>query len=159
MRQPLRITVSSSLSQPASLLYSILADYREGHPQIIPPAYFRNLQVEEGGYGAGTMIQFQMCLLGRIENVRGIVTEPEPGRVLVETYPATNVVTSFTVQPDATGQAAEVTITTEMNTHAGVAGMLERFLLPLLFRRIYTQELARLAAYAASHSENPRRTS
>jgi len=41
--------------------------------------------VEEGGIGAGTVIRFQMRILGRLRTFHAAITEPEPGGVLVET--------------------------------------------------------------------------
>jgi hypothetical protein len=80
-------------------VYAILADYRNGRPRILPERYFSNLEVERGRVGAGTVIRFQVRTLGITRSFRGEVTEPKPGRVLVESYPQTGEVTSFTVEP------------------------------------------------------------
>src|SRR5918993_898798 len=55
-------TVSAMRRVPAppAEVYAILADYTEGHPHILPSSYFRNIEVEEGGVGAGTRIRFDM---------------------------------------------------------------------------------------------------
>ena len=56
--------------------------------------------MEQGGIGAGTVIRFQMSALGQKRTLRAEITEPEPGRVLVETYLDSNgAVTTFTVDP------------------------------------------------------------
>ena len=50
----LRIAVSSLIQAPAQQAYAIIADYRNGHPRILPRPYFVSLTVEQGGVGAGT---------------------------------------------------------------------------------------------------------
>jgi hypothetical protein len=147
--KPYFVTASAPVKAPAEQVYAILADYRDGHPHILPKQYFLSLEVEQGGFGAGTLIRFQMRILGKTYTLRAAITEPEPGRVLVETDPDTRIVTTFIVKPLEQGQQAEVTITTEGNVrNKGLPGLLERFFTPMLLRRIYVQELALIAAYA-----------
>src|SRR5687768_7034189 len=57
-------------------IYGILADYRTGHPSILPPAFTR-LEVEEGGYGEGTVFTMTMKAFGQKHDSRVRVTEPE----------------------------------------------------------------------------------
>ena len=80
-------------------MYRILADYRDGHPRILPRPPFVDLEVERGGVGAGTIIRFRMKSFGRIRNVRAEIAEPEPGRILLETDLDTEAVTRFVVEP------------------------------------------------------------
>src|ERR1700728_1331783 len=82
-----KYVVSASAVVPArrERVYSLIANYNDGHPRILPKQ-FSNLTVEQGGVGAGTVIRFQMSVLGKKETLRAAITEPEPGRVLVETY-------------------------------------------------------------------------
>src|SRR5579864_9197509 len=77
--------VSASALIPArrERVYSLIANYHDGHTRIVPKQ-FSNLVVEQGGIGAGTIIRFQMSVLGRKQTFRAAVTEPEPGRMLVE---------------------------------------------------------------------------
>lgn len=138
---------SATIQAPAATVYGIIADYREGHPSILPPNYFRNLEVDAGGTGAGTRIRFEMRMLGATRTVRGEVTEPEPGRRLVETYPDSGARTTFLVEPVVDGRAAHVTISTRYE-NAGLPGWVEWLLVPGLLRRIYHAELANLAAVA-----------
>jgi hypothetical protein len=144
-----RVAVSARVAAPAPRVYGILADYREGHPRILPPRYFRNLVVERGGVGAGTVIRFEMPVLGATRSARAEVTEPEPGRVLVETDVDRGVVTTFTVEPREDGRAAEVTIATELPARGGLLGALERRLTSGFLRGVYARELALLAEHAA----------
>lgn len=136
-------------ASPATI-YALLADYVTGHPQILPPQYFRDLQVESGGRGAGTVIRLQAGAMGRMRPMRCTVSEPEPGRVLRESDTASSLVTTFTVSPVAGGAQAQVQIATDWDAAAGLAGLLEGWLLPGIYRRIYRAELAQLAAVLGS---------
>lgn len=133
-------------AQPAAV-YAVLADYRRHHPRILPPQYFTGLEVEQGGIGAGTVIRVGMRALGRAVAYRLTVSEPEPGRVLVEADRAAGVVTTFTVEPVDGGQRARVRIATAWAPKRGLRGLGERLLNPPVARRIYRQELRQLAAY------------
>ena len=143
-----RVAASAIVKVSAREVYAILADYTNGHPHILPSQYFSHLQVEQGGIGTGTVISFQMHVLGKTQAFRAAITEPEPGRVLVETNLPSGAVTAFTVDPRMGGQQAQVTITTEM----AVSNWLERLFTRMLLHRIYVQELELLAAHAKRHS-------
>ena len=83
---------------------------------------------------------------------RGVVSEPQPGRVLVEAYPETGVVTTFTVEPLNAGQHARVTIATDVKASPGVMGLMEKMMNPPILRRIFQKELRQLADYVRSQS-------
>ncbi len=138
--------ISASAVVPAAPqhVYGIIADYRNGHPHIIPPKHFRNLVVEEGGIGAGTKVRFEMVIFGKVQQAQSVITEPQPGRVLVESTTDGMAVTSFIVEPVDGGKAANVTISTEMKSMGFIGNALIKF----LFRRIYREELVLLAEYA-----------
>src|SRR6476619_4413817 len=92
------VTASARIASAPERVYAIIADYKNGHPRILPKQ-FLGLAVEQGGVGAGTVINFQMRAFGRIVTNRSAVTEPEPGRVLVETeLGGKGIVTPFTVE-------------------------------------------------------------
>ena len=150
-----RVSASGVVNAPAGRVYAILADYRDGHPHIVPRPPFGALEVEQGGVGAGTVIRYPMRLLGRTRTYRAAVTEPEPGRVLVETDVDTGAVTTFTVEPGAGGRSARVTITTDVPTRGGPLGVLERFLVTRLLRPTYVRELRQLADFAEGRSRTP----
>jgi hypothetical protein len=129
-------------------VYNIIANYREGHPRILPKQ-FSNLVVEQGGVGAGTVIRFQMGVLGRKQTFRAAITEPEPGRVLVETYLDGNgAITTFTVDQGTAPADSRVTISTELPVRAGFLGLIEGKFSALLLRPIYERELQNLARVA-----------
>ena len=141
------VASSAVIPAPPAIVYGVIADYRAGHPNILPPKYFRNLQVEEGGIGAGTSITFQVRILGRSHRLFARISEPEPGRRLDETYPDTGMVTTFTVDPENAGTRSRVTITTAY-TKAGLAGWFERWVVPRFLRSVYTSELNLLGVEA-----------
>ena len=146
----IRVSASAVVDAPPGVVYSVLADYRTGHPLILPPRTFRDLTVERGGTGAGTVISFSMRVLGVTRSFRAEVTEPEPGRTLVETTVGSGEVTTFTVDPAEDGRSS-VTITTEW-TPRGLAGFVQRLLAPPMLRRIYAEELRNLARVASERA-------
>ena len=148
----LQVTASAYIKASTEQVYAILADYHAGHPYVLPKPYFSDLQVEQGGIGAGTVIRFQMHVLGKTQTFRAAITEPKPGRVLVETNLPSGAVTTFSVDPRTEGQHSQVTITTELETRDGLLGLLERFLTTVTLRRIYAQELGLLATRAEKSS-------
>lgn len=141
----IRVEASALVPAPPVVVYGILADYRVGHPGILPPEHFRDFTVEQGGVGAGTVIRFRMVGPGTSRTTLGRVEEPEPGRVLTERYEDTGAVTTFTVDPEAGG--SRVTFTTVWNS-PGLRGVVERLLAPPFLRRVYARELTNLARAA-----------
>ncbi len=145
-----RISASALIPASAGQVYAIIADYHNGHPAILPRPPFVLLTVEKGGVGAGTEISFQMRLMGKLQTFRAVITEPEPGRVLVESDLDTGAVTTFTVEPRDGGQSAYVTITTETKVRDGVLGGVEGWFATRLLRPVYEQELEKLTAVATN---------
>ena len=150
------VEARATVRAPADRVYELIADYRVGHPRIVPPKYFQNLIVERGGRGAGTVITYEIKLLGRVRHDRARVTEPEPGRVLVETVDEQSIVTTFRVEP-AGASASNVTISTVVPTRRGLAGALERVLVRALLAPVYRDELALLNRVATSDSSSAER--
>jgi hypothetical protein len=136
------VSAAAVVNAPAARIYRMIADYRQGHPRIVPPRYFRNLRVVEGGYGNGTLIEFDMIAFGSTQHARARVTEPEPGRVLVETDLDRGYVTTFTVTPLAEG--ARVTISTELSVRSGILGVLQRRIFSAYLTRVFREELEQL---------------
>jgi hypothetical protein len=148
--KPEKHIVSASATIPArrERVYSLIANYKDGHPRILP-RQFTSLVVEQGGVGTGTIIRFQMRVFGKRQTFRAAITEPEPGRILVETdLDANGVVTTFTVNSGAAPADSHVTISTELRVRSGVLGKIERTLSTLLLRPMYVQELENLARVA-----------
>jgi len=141
------ISKEAAIEAPPRLVYDLIADYRNGHPQIIPPEYFHDLVVEKGGYGADTVSRYKARLGGATRELRAEVTEPSPGRTLVETDPDSGVRTTFTVEPRDDGRTSHVSITTQFPVR-GLRGWLEAQFARRLLPKIYSLELARLAKVA-----------
>ena len=153
--QTYQVSMSGAIKAPASQVYAILADYHNGHPHILPKQYFTKLEVEQGGIGTGTRLRFEMNMLGRKQTFHSVISEPEPGRVMVESAQADGLpaaITTFTVEPLAEGKYAHVTIHTAGQARDGLGGKIEGFFARMFLRRVYKQELALLAAFA----EGPR---
>jgi len=145
-----KIKVGKRIEAAPEKIYSIIADYENGHPNILPKPYFVKMEVEQGGIGEGTVINFQMKLLGRVQRFRAKVTEPEPGRVLVETDLNTGSVTIFTVEKQNDVQEAYVSIVTVADVRDGIMGTIEGWITAQLLRPIYEKELEQLAVLAGA---------
>ena len=145
------VEASAEIEAPAERVYGIVADYRKGHPRIIPGSFFDGIEVEEGGYGAGTRIRVGVHLAGRKTSFRAEVSEPEPGRVLVETDVTGGPVTTFAVDPLGPARC-RMTISTRLQRRGKPVGWLERWFSIHFLRRVYAEELRLLAAVAAERA-------
>jgi len=136
------------IAAPADLLYHLIANYRDHHrPSGFLPAAFSGLTIHSGGVGAGTDVSWVLEAGGRRRTIRALVTEPEPGRTLVETSPG--IETTFNVEPAPNGSLVRFTTVLD---EPGIGGLLTRLFAPRLIRPIYDDELARLDAYARRHA-------
>jgi uncharacterized protein YndB with AHSA1/START domain len=133
-----------TIDAPAERVYGYLADMHQ-HPHFLPPA-FSDFQVEQGGVGEGTVTSFTVTAGGRTRNYRMRVTEPAPGRTLMESDANSSLVTTFNVEPQD-GKSL-VRIHTSWDGAGGIGGFFERTFAPKAMRRIYLDELDRLNAYA-----------
>jgi len=102
--------------------------------------------VLRGGVGVGTLIQFSVRIAGRVSTRTQEVSEPEPGRVLVEWGDGEG--STFTVEPR--GERAFVRIETTVQA-GGLEGLLLPLIAPRLLRPILADELERLERYAQAH--------
>lgn len=143
-----KFSVSKLVNSPPQIVYSIIADYRDAHPKILPKPPFVSLVVEQGGIGAGTVARVSMKVAGRITTFKTVVSEPEPGHVLVETND-TGYITTFTVDPYNEGKHSFVTFTTEILEDSGLMKKLEFRLSKILLVPVYEKELINLAEEAA----------
>jgi hypothetical protein len=150
----IKISAAAVLNARPEDVYATIADYRHGHPNIIPKENFSDLQVEQGGYGAGTVIRFKVKTLGVEQPAYQRVSEPEPGHILVEQDidSPRNTITTFTVTPVEQDQKAHVEIVTTMNSNPGFQGLVERFLVPMLLLPVYRKELKLLEEVAQNRS-------
>jgi hypothetical protein len=141
----IQISAEGHVDAPPDRVYAILADYHAGHPSVLPRQYFTGLEVLAGGVGAGTRFRFGMRSFGSVRHLTASVSEPEPGRVLVETGEEMPIVTSFTVDPDRDG--ARVTIATRWDA-PGLGGWMMSLLAPGMLRKVYAAELEQLRRVA-----------
>ena len=115
-------------------------------PKFLPPA-FSDFRVEEGGYGAGTVISFRGKTAGRVRDFRmrchRARARPRSGG---ERHPLQH---GDGLHSYAGGRR----LTGKLRARAGmgqrrVGGFFERIFAPIALRRLYRDELARLDMYA-----------
>jgi len=145
-----QITVEQqgTVGAPADLTYGLIAD--DAHHQKFLPEAFSNFTTVSGGVGAGTVHSFDIKAGGRVRSYVMDVSEPEPGRVLVEKDRESSLVTTFTVTPD--GQGCRVRISTTWQGAGGIGGFFERTFAPKVLRKLYAEELSRLDTYARTRA-------
>jgi hypothetical protein len=137
-------TAERWMDAPADVIYRCLADYRQHHrPGGFLPDAFSDLEVLEGGVGAGSRVRWDVTTGGRRRTITATISEPQPGQTLVET--ADGLVTTFTVEPGPGG--ALVRFRTVFD-EPGLSGLLTRLFAPRLLAPIYADELTRLERYA-----------
>jgi hypothetical protein len=147
----IRFEAAETIDARPEVIWDILTDYREAHPSILPKA-FGPLEVEQGGKGAGTVMRFSLHVAGTTRNFHQTVSEPEPGRVLVESNTDGSGETTFTLTPVDDGRRTHLRIVTAMDAHGGLMGALERMMTPRMILPIYHEELGNLAALAKRRS-------
>jgi len=140
-------TAERAIDAPADVVYHLLADYREHHrPEGFLPPAFSDQEILAGGVGAGTELRYTLTTGGRPRVVTSRISEPEPGRTMVET--ADGILTTFTVEPWNRG--ARVRFDTVLEDD-GLQGLLTRLFAPRLIAPLYEDELDRLEKLAKSH--------
>jgi len=135
-----KFSVSKKINSSPDVVYSIIADYNNAHPKILPKPPFISLKVEKGGIGAGTEMLVQMEMFGKVQSFRSVVTEPMPGKTLVETTD-TGYITTFSVEPEDNGKNCLVTFTTELAHYSGLKKKFEFWLTSKLLQPVYKREL------------------
>jgi len=146
----IKMKVTAVLDARPEAVYTTLADYRGEHPHILPKKHLYDLQVEQGGYGAGTIIRFKSRFLGVEQSFYQRVSEPEPGRVLVEQDIDSALQESviFTVIPLEHERKSHVEIFVAMNASPGLKGLLECVVISMMFPPVLREELKLLEAVA-----------
>jgi len=145
----LRAELTAEIPAPPDRVYAVFADYRSAHAQVLPSFAFAGLDVESGGYGAGTVFRTTLREFGSLCTMRMAVTEPEPGRVLMESDLDSDLVTTFTVRPTGDPQRSRVTIATGWSAKGGIAGLLDRLVMSPLMRMVFRKELQLVERYLA----------
>jgi hypothetical protein len=147
MSNMLHIEVSHVIDARPEELYAVIADYRVGHPAVLPKPEFGDLIVEKGGHGAGTVITITMTAYGKTDTFHAVGTEPEPGHRLVETNPENGQNTAFIFEPLKGGKQTRVTFASDFPLTPGFTSLIERLLIPPFINKLYMRELKNLANY------------
>ena len=142
----LNIIASAVIDASPEDIYAVFSDYEVAHKAILPKPYFAEMVVLAGGQGAGTVVDVYMDVFGSKKTYHLSVTEPEPGRLLVETDYKTGERTHFIMEP-LSDRKTKVTIDSKFATSPGFAGKMERLITPPVSRYIFKKELENLAAY------------
>jgi hypothetical protein len=126
---------------------AFLIDYQNNRPRILPPEYFRDYRVEQGGDGAGTVISYRLQAGGRERAYRMRVEEPtEGGPLLEERDTGSSLVTTWILSPVGEGEQTMVSLTSRWEGVSGIGGFFERMFAPRALRRLYGEVLERLSA-------------
>lgn len=142
-----RFSAQRLIDAPADVLYHCIADYVAHHRPdgFLPPA-FSDLEVLRGGVGAGTEVRWVINAGGRRRTVNATVSEPVPGRRLVET--GSGIETIFMVEPTIRGTWVRFDTTID---DGGLQGVLSRLFAARIFEPVFEDELRRLEDYAKAH--------
>jgi len=143
----LAVEVKKVISAAPAVVYDVIADYRVGHNAIVPRPYFTDLEVIEGGYGAGTIIKFSITVFGQTDYYHQRVTEPEKGRIIEESSIDREQATRFILDPCDDGRKTDLTIHMEIPIASGITGFFERLITVPVVRWLFNKELNNLDAY------------
>lgn len=143
------VDASKEIDAPPGKVFASIADYEVQRPAWLP-SNFRDLVVEQGGVGDGTVARYLLAVGRRERTYHMAVSEPTPGVVLVERDTNSSLTTTWTVSPRGAG--SHVTVHTEWQGAGGVGGFFERLFAPTALKRVYDDALARLDRYATTGS-------
>lgn len=132
------------ISVPTEIVYRCIADFQHHHQHFLP-SQFGNYLVEEGGFGAGTVVSFTSTLGGRLRKFRVKIEEPEQN-VLIERDLLSDLTTKTTIIDQENG--CVVRFETIWESSKGFIGTLERIFAPKMMQKMYIDELTRLEHYA-----------
>lgn len=152
MSNDIRIQARYEIDAPPQAIYNVIADYRVGHQAILPRPAFEEMVVDEGGFGAGTVIRLRVRIFGKAYFYHQRVTEPEPGRVIQETDINTGQLTRFFIDPLNGGQRTRVTIASEFPAQSKAFIFLERIMHQFITKRLFNIELRQLEAYVKTQA-------
>ncbi|MEA2614974.1 MAG: hypothetical protein QOE72_757 [Chloroflexota bacterium] len=125
---------------PPAEVYAFLTDYRR-RPEILP-ANYQDYRVEEGGFGAGTLVAYRFKAGPRERDYR-VRAETPDGSTLVERDEESTLVTTWRVSP--AGAGSTVRVETRWQGASGMGGFFERTFAPRALSRVYADMLSRLA--------------
>ena len=152
MANDIKVQASHEIDARPEAIYSVIADYNVGHQAILPRPTFESMIVEEGGYGAGTLIRLRVRAFGKVFHYLQRVSEPEPGRVIQETEINTGQLTKFILEPLNNGTRTRVTIYSEFPAQSKALVAIERIMHRFVSKRLFMVELRQLEAYVKAQS-------
>ena len=143
-----RITTNYSAQIDASApdVYAALADYAGARQEFLPTQHITALTVVEGGYGAGTTFEATLRIPGKSLTFRHVVSEPDPGRILVEVCATGRYRLTFKVDPAGMNRA-RVTIALDAQRAKGWIGFAQARVIPPVVGRIFRKEVENLRRY------------
>ncbi len=136
-------------------VHAVIADYHVGHKAILPQPWFEEMVVEEGGQGEGTIVRLRVNVWRQVRHYRQIVSEPEPGRILVEKDMHSDQLTRFIFEPLNEGEQTRITIASQFPIEPGIMGLMQRLTQAPIARRMYRRELNNLAKYLKQLAKQP----
>ena len=137
------VVVDRTLGVSSDAAFAAVADYVKTRPAILPPE-ITDFEVLDGGIGAGTRFTYRLhATKKRIRQVEATVTEPQPGRQLLETDANSSLKVTWSVAP--AGGGSTVTVQVSWQGAGGIGGFFERRFAPAGIARIYGAELTHLA--------------
>jgi hypothetical protein len=137
------VVLEQDYDASSDTVFGLLADYTTVRPTILAPE-FTDYRVLERGIGAGTRIGYHLhATKKRVRQVEATVTEPVPGRELLETDDNSSLTVLWAVAPITEGRSA-LTVRVSWQGASGIGGFFERRFAPAGIRRIYRTELDRL---------------
>ena len=137
------VVVEQTYDAEPKTVFAALADYAGVRPTMLAPE-FTDFEVLDGGVGAGTRIGYNLhATKKRVRAVEAAVTEPTPGRQLLETDSKSSLLVLWDVVP-ADGGGSRLKVRVNWQGAGGIGGFFERRFAPAGIRRIYTTELGRL---------------
>lgn len=143
---------TKEIEADSQIIYNLLRNYVDGHPKILPTNYFDSLEIEKGGYGEGTVIKVQTKALGLKQQMRLTVSEPIPGEVLQEEDATLGLVTQFHVVP-LSHKKSNVTIQTTWIQKSGLMGILEKWFIQSIAKKMYQEELELINSYCSENRQ------
>jgi hypothetical protein len=130
-------------------VYDVIKDYKEKRPLFLTPN-FLDYQVEKGGSGDGTVVNYRLQAARRERPYRMQVNELVKGQAIQERDANSSLVTTWMVAPIVGGQQSKVSVVTDWEGGQGVGGFFERTFAPLGLSRIYDRMLDQLTPLVQS---------
>lgn len=141
----IRVAVERVIAAAPERVYRYIADYRQHHGNWLPPEYSSYRAQAPGDDGASDVF-YHLKTGSRERDYHMRVTEPTPGRTVMERDTGSSLEKTWTVEP--AGDESRVRIETRWQGAGGIGGFFERTFAPRVLSALYAVELKRLDDYA-----------